>query len=80
MKTENPNPSDPMNWVENKRSEFELIRSKYDPFYEFTDDHKVYMTQFSYRRQLSYLRADLGLWGQDLEIPVCNFHGQMEYV
>jgi hypothetical protein len=60
---------------------FASVRAQYDPWYEFSDDHRVWLNHFSLRRELTYIRARLGLWGQDLTVPVCNrATGSLEYV
>lgn len=69
-----------MNTIDADLQDFETLRSQYDPWYEFSDDHTVYMRHFKIRRELTYIRARLGLWGQDLTVPVCDLRGQMRYV
>ena len=39
---------------------------------KMSDDSRVYLRYFSTYRELTYLKNDLGLWGQDLTIPVYN--------
>ena len=79
-KTTHPNKETTLNSIDDTLQTFETLRAQYDPWYEFSDDHRVYMRHFGIRRTLTYLRAELGLWGQELTIPVCGFDGQMRYV
>ena len=66
--------------IDNDLATFASVRAQYDPWYQFSDDHTVHMRHFKIRRELTYIRARLGLWGQDLTIPVCNsVTGSLEY-
>ena len=61
-----------MNEIEHDLQTFRDLRRRYDPFYELADDYREYLRFFQMRRDLSHLKNQLGLWGQDLTIPVYN--------
>jgi hypothetical protein len=69
-----------MNSIDSDLQDFETLRAQYDPWYQFTDDHSVWKRHVFIHRELIRLRRELGLWGQELTIPVCQFDGQMRYV
>lgn len=79
-KTSHPNKETTLNSIDDALQTFETLRAQYDPWYQFSDDHTVYLRHHGLRSTMTYLRSELGLWGQELTIPVCNFHGQLEYV
>ena len=62
----------PMNEIDHDLQTFQTLRNRYDPFYQMSDDYREYLRFFSIRRELTYIKARLGLWGQDLTIPVYN--------
>lgn len=61
-----------MNEIDRDLQEFKTLRLRYDPFYQMSDDYREYLRFFQMRRDLSHLKNQLGLWGQDLTIPVYN--------
>ena len=61
-----------MNMIDQKIAEFNGLRSKYDPFFKMSDDYREYLRYFSMHRELTYMKNELGLFGQDLTVPVYN--------
>ena len=61
-----------MNEIDHDLERFHKLRRCYDPFWKMSDDSRVYLRYWSTYRELTYLKNDLGLWGQDLTIPVYN--------
>ena len=72
MKNDHLSNGNPMNEIDKDLQTFKTLRLRYDPFYQMSDDYREYLRFFQMRRELSYLKNRLGLWGQDLTIPVYN--------
>tara|TARA_Y100001963_G_scaffold157040_1_gene252159 strand:- start:2895 stop:3116 length:222 start_codon:yes stop_codon:yes gene_type:complete len=68
------------NTIDHDIAEFNGLRSKYDAFYQFSDDHSYYMRHVALRHQMAFIRRLLGLFGQNLTIPVANLQGEIRYV
>jgi len=81
MKNDHLSSENQMNEIDKDLQAFQTLRLRYDPFYQMSDDYREYMRFFQMRRDLTYLKNQLGLWGQDLTIPVYNPEaGVLEYV
>lgn len=72
MKNDHLSNENPMNEIDKDLQTFQTLRLQYDPFYQMSDDYREYLRFFQMRRDLSHLKNRLGLWGQDLTIPVYN--------
>jgi len=72
MKNDHLSSENQMNEIDKDLQTFQTLRLRYDPFYQMSDDYREYMRFFQMRRDLTYLKNQLGLWGQDLTIPVYN--------
>jgi len=72
MKNDHLSNENQMNEIDRDLQEFKTLRLRYDPFYQMSDDYREYLRFFQMRRDLSHLKNQLGLWGQDLTIPVYN--------
>lgn len=72
MKNDHLSNETEMNEIDRDLQEFKALRLRYDPFYQMSDDYREYLRFFQMRRDLSHLKNQLGLWGQDLTIPVYN--------
>ena len=68
------------NTIDLDLAEFNGLRSQYDPFYRFSDDHSVWRRHNRLRHQMTVIRRQLGLFGQNLTIPVANLQGEIRYV
>lgn len=81
MKNDHLSSENQMNEIDKDLQAFQTLRLRYDPFYQMSDDYREYLRFFQMRRDLTYLKSRLGLWGQDLTIPVYNPEaGVLEYV
>lgn len=81
MKNDHLSSENQMNEIDKDLQAFQTLRLRYDPFYQMSDDYREYLRFFQMRRDLTYLKSRLGLWGQDLTIPVYNPKaGVLEYV
>ena len=72
MKNDHLSNETEMNEIEHDLQTFHALLRRYDPFYELADDYREYLRFFQMRRDLFHLKNRLGLWGQDLTIPVWN--------
>jgi len=53
-------------------AEFNALTMAFDPWYQYTDDHTVYMKHALMLNRMINIRQELGLFGQHLKIPICN--------
>lgn len=60
------------NEIDHQVATFNNLRREFDPWYDYSDDHKVWRDNVKIERQLLQIRRDLGLFGQDLTIPVID--------
>ena len=72
MKNDHLSNETEMNAIDHDLERFHALGRQYDPFFMMSDDYREYLRYFSMHRELTYMKNDLGLWGQDLTIPVYN--------
>ena len=72
MKNDHLSNETEMNEIDHDLERFHDLRRQYDPFFMMSDDYREYLRYFSMHRELTYMKNDLGLFGQDLAIPVYN--------
>ena len=68
------------NTIDSDLAQFNGLRSQYDPFDRFSDDQSVWRRHVALRGRMAYIRRQLGLFGQNLTIPVANLQGEIRYV
>ena len=72
MKNDHLSNETEMNEIDHDLERFHDLRRQYDPFFMMSDDYREYLRYFSMHRELTYMKNDLGLFGQDLTVPVYN--------